>query len=233
MNIPQVPNLPQSRGVGRVKARSAAMDWLAIAFDPWSAGKSPLNTEFVPSLTSIVDRGAQAKRSVGLASGIEGKPKADSLVSLQAKISKDAYINVNDDVGQEAIAAEISLDQALQEEFSKLSSLCRHSKFSEVEDLLNQPDWRLPIDYQDGNGNTILHLVVQNGNKRLTKLCLRRGAGINIQNIYGQTSLHFAYGFGYNLLGDYLVTKGADENIQNKDGLTCYEGMAARDLELL
>jgi hypothetical protein len=35
------------------------------------------------------------------------------------------------------------------------------------------------------------------------------------------------------LLGDYLVTKGADENIQNKDGLTCYEGMAARDLEML
>jgi ankyrin repeat protein len=175
----------------------------------------------------------QAKRSVGLAGGVEGKPKADSLVSLQAKISKDAYINVNDDVEQEAIAAEISVDQALQEEFSKLASLCRHSKFSEVEDLLNQPDWRLPIDYQDGNGNTILHLVVQNGNKRLAKLCLRRGAGINIQNIYGQTSLHFAYGFGYNLLGDYLVTKGADENIQNKDGLTCYEGMAARDLELL
>eukprot|EP01036_Dinobryon_divergens_P044896 gene44896-59923_t len=35
--LPQVPNLPQTRTVGRVKPRSTAVDWLAISFDPWSA----------------------------------------------------------------------------------------------------------------------------------------------------------------------------------------------------
>ena len=27
--------------------------------------------------------------------------------------------------------------------------MCRHAKFGDAEDLINQPDWRLPIDYQD------------------------------------------------------------------------------------
>jgi hypothetical protein len=284
--LPQVPNLPLSRGVGRFKPRSAAMDWLAISFDPWSAGKSPLNTEFIPSLTATVDLFSLAKRKVGI-SGVlkEGDKPKETIISMQQRISKDAFVNVNDDEGDirvniavrvrmglcltlaltltltlaptltpiptmiltltltltktltllglaEANAA-VSLDQILQEEFKKLTSLCRHSKFSEVEDLLNQADWRLPIDYQDASGNTILHVVVQNGNKRLTKLCLRRGASINLQNIYGQTPLHFAFGFGYTLVGEYLVSKGADETVRNKDDLTCYEGMAARDLDML
>ena len=172
--------------------------------------------------------------SGGGGGGSEGKKgKVESVVSMQQRISKDAFVNVEDSVGQAENNIAITLDQAMQLEFNKLTSLCRHSKFSEVEDLLNQPDWRLPIDYQDGTGNSMLHIVVQNGNKRLTKLCLRRGATINMQNIYGQSPLHFAYGFGFNLLGDYLVSKGADESIRNKDGLTCYEGMAARDLQLL
>ena len=41
--LPQVPNLPIVRTVGRVKPRSTAEDWIAIGFDPWSAGRSPLN----------------------------------------------------------------------------------------------------------------------------------------------------------------------------------------------
>ena len=50
--LPQALNLPQPRNVGRVRPRSAALDWIAISFDPWSAGKSPLNTEFAPSLAA-------------------------------------------------------------------------------------------------------------------------------------------------------------------------------------
>jgi len=71
------------------------------------------------------------------------------------------------------VVAAVSIDKIMEEEFKKLASLCRHSKFSEAEDLLNQPDWRLPIDYQDSQGNSILHIVAQNGSKRLAKLCLK------------------------------------------------------------
>ena len=59
----QVPNLPTARTVGRVKPRSAAVDWMAINFDPWSAGKSPLTAEFVPSLLAKEHefKGAESK----------------------------------------------------------------------------------------------------------------------------------------------------------------------------
>ena len=183
-----------------------------------------------------MDSFAALKRKVGVASSatLPDKHKNEPFVSLHQGItSSDAYVSIEDSDGHSKVLAAISLDQAQQEEFNKLASLCRHSKFTEVEDLLNQPDWRLPIHYQDASGNTVLHVVVQNGNKRLAKLCLRRGAPINTQNIFGQSALHFAFGFGYNALGDYLVSKGADDSLQNRDGLTCYEGMAARDLQLL
>jgi hypothetical protein len=34
--------------IGAVKPRSAAEDWLAIGFDPWSAGKDPLQSGELP-----------------------------------------------------------------------------------------------------------------------------------------------------------------------------------------
>jgi hypothetical protein len=69
----------------------------------------------------------------------------------------------------------------------------------------------VPIDFQDDQGNTLLHVVSQNGSRRMVKLCLRRGAALDLQNLTGQTALHFAYGYGYAEVGDYLVQKGADD----------------------
>jgi hypothetical protein len=222
--LPQVPNLPQARTVGRVRPRSVAADWLAIAFDPWSAGKSPLNTEFIPSLASkmeqMVPGGPLAAR------------QAESDLRDQAK-SRDAFINLEDEEGHTELQKLITQGDMLDEDFKNIASMCRHGKFSEVEEMMCQPDFRLPIDYQDAHGNTLLHVVCQNGNKRLVKLCLRRAAPINQQNLNGQTPLHFAYGYGYTALGEYLIKKGADDSIRNKDGLTCYEGIAGRDLEQL
>jgi ankyrin repeat protein len=99
--------------------------------------------------------------------------------------------------------------------------------------MVNQPDWNVPVDYQDDMGNSLLHIVCQNGNRRLVKLCMRRGADLNIRNLNGQTPLHFAFGYGYTELGEYLVQKGADDSICNKDGLTPYEGLGERELSLL
>jgi ankyrin repeat protein len=121
------------------------------------------------------------------------------------------------------VVAAVSIDKIMEEEFKKLASLCRHSKFSEAEDLLNQPDWRLPIDYQDSQGNSILHIVAQNGSKRLAKLCLKvhtacftcptrppGGTPVDKQ-IPPFSSFLF-------LLG---VQRGASINLQNIYGNTC------------
>lgn len=220
--LPQVPNLPQSRTIGRVKPRSAAADWLMISFDPWSAGKNPLGTEYVPSLM------AKAEKLLGT-----GAQAIEAMESLRQQAVSDAYVNVLDEEGLAQQKAEISKAQIMAQDFRKLCSLCRHSKFSEAEQLINQPDWAVPIDYQDDQGNALVHIAAQNGSKRLIKLCLRRGASLNLQNLNGQTALHFAYSYGYSDVGDYLVSKGADDSIRNKDGLTCYEGLGARELALL
>lgn len=46
----------------------------------------------------------------------------------------------------------------------------------------------MPIDYQNELGLTLLHVAAQNGNKRIAKLCLRKGADINKRNSNGQVS---------------------------------------------
>ena len=220
--LPMVPNLPQARTVGRVKPRSSAVDWLAISFDPWSAGKPPLNSEFVPSLA------AKAENLFGK----DAATSQDEMDKLRNTTS-DAFMSVDDKEGQAEQRAAVTKDQVLAADFEKVCSLCRHAKFSEVETLVNQPDWNVPIDYQNEMGNTLLHIVAQNGNKRLIKLCMRRGANLNQQNLTGQTALHFAFGYGYTEAGEYLVKKGADDSIKNKDGLTCYEGLGGHELNLL
>jgi hypothetical protein len=221
--LPQVPNLPQSRTIGRVKPRSAAADWLMINFDPWSAGKNPLGMEFVTSLVANAEKFA------------EGGPAAaaDAIEALREKSLGDAFLKVEDEEGLAQQRAEVSKAMHLANDFKKLCSLCRHSKFGDAELLINQPDWSVPIDYQDEQGNSLLHIVAQNGNKRMVKLCLRRGALLNIQNLTGQTALHFAFGYGYAEVGEYLISKGADDSVVNKDGLTCFEGLGAKELSLL
>jgi hypothetical protein len=220
--LPMVPNLPQSRTVGRVKPRSSAVDWMAISFDPWSAGKRPLNAEFVPSLA------AKPEKLFG-----NDPSKAHDMLDQLRETNKHSFMTVEDTEGVAQARAEVTKGQLLAQDFAKACSLCRHGKFGDVEEMMNQPDWNVPIDYQDDMGNTLLHVVSQNGNRRLVKLCLRRGANLNIQNLTGQTALHFAFGYGYVEVGEYLVSKGADDSIRNGDNLTAYEGLGARELALL
>lgn len=208
--IPHVPNLPQTSTIGRVKPRSAAIDWVAIGFDPWSAGKRPLNSEFIATLKSKAEQLFDAEK-----------------VRQIKKATEDGIISTVDNDGMLNEKVEVSKAQKMAEDFKKVCSLCRHGKFADIEDMMNHPDWSLSMDYQDDAGNTLLHIAAQNGNKRMIKLCLRRGADLNAQNLNGHTALHFTYSYGYAEVGEYLVTKGADDSIRNKDGLTCYEGLNA------
>ena len=207
--LPNVPNLPQCKPVGRVKPRSAAEDWLAIGFDPWSAGKEPLSAEFIPSLTVKDDSLLDAKE----AGGADG-----------------AFINLMDKKGLEAQQEIAAQENKMAQDFAELCSYVRHGKYKEVEEKMNEPDWTLPIDYPDAVGNTLLMVACQNGNKRIAKLCLRRGSELNKQNINGQGALHYSFGYGFDDLGEYLVAKGADNSLRNADGLTCYEGLNMGDV---
>ena len=135
-----------------------------------------------------------------------------------------------DKEGLRKMEAEASQQAKLAADFAQLESWARHGKYREIEDAMNQPDWSLPIDFQDEIGNTLLHVCAQNGNKRIAKLCLRRGASIAMQNLNGQTVLHYCYSYGFTELGEYFITKGADDSVRNADGLTCYEGLDIDDV---
>ncbi|GMH73627.1 hypothetical protein TL16_g06244 [Triparma laevis f. inornata] len=209
--LPNVPNLPQCKPVGRVKPRSAAEDWLAIGFDPWSAGKEPLSTEFITSLTTAA-----------------ATVKDESI--LDNKEAEGAFINLMDKKGVEAMQEIAAQENKMAQDFAELCSYVRHGKYREVEEKMNEPDWTLPIDYPDAVGNTLLMVACQNGNKRIAKLCLRRGAELNKQNINGQSCLHYGFGYGFEDLGEYLIDKGADDSLKNADNLTCYEGLNMTDV---
>ena len=221
--LPQVPNLPQTRSVGRVKPRSLAKDWINIGFDPWSAGKKPLNSDRVESLMEKLEEFFPAS----------GANAIDDIQELQRGVIKGDLVELQDAEGHAAAKKMVLLEQQLLEDFKRICSLFRHGKVEDCYALMSQPDWNLPIDYQDDYGNTLMHVAAQNGNKRLLKVCLKRGCNINIANLRGQTALHFAYGYGFNAAGEYLISKGADDSIKNKDGLSCYEGLGIDELKLL
>ena len=104
----------------------------------------------------------------------------------------------------------------VRDDFEQVASWARHSRYRDIENAMNQPDWMLPIDYQDELGNTLLSIAVQNGNKRIAKLCLRRGANVNLPNNTGQTVLHYAYAYGFEDLA---------ESAKDLDIMVSYAGM--------
>ena len=77
-----------------------------------------------------------------------------------------------------------------KKDIESIFSYTRHGRIQEVDKLLSKG---VPPDVIDENGNSILAIACQNGNKRLAKLALRRGANINASNVRGNTALHFCY----------------------------------------
>ena len=173
--IESTPNLPESKPVGRVKPRSAGKDWQAIGFDPWSAGKELLTIEFIPTLSHLpsqLEDVVDAFQDAGLS------PMHDNARSILGKQrDKKEQMNI--------------------ETFSRLCSCIRHGNFPELDMLLNEAEWKVSIDYTDDVGNTLLMICCQNGNKRMVKLCLRKGCALNKQNCNGHTCLHYAFGYGF------------------------------------
>jgi len=74
-------------------------------------------------------------------------------------------------------------------------------------------------ELQDMQGNTLLHVACQNGNKKALKFLLKWGCNMSATNRNRNTPLHYCYAYKYTGLAEYLESKGADTNIMNAHGL--------------
>lgn len=137
---------------------------------------------------------------------------------------------------------------------NELFSLVRHSKLSLLKDALDylpnkafdkslvQAQYaldhgtvyligydRLPfhLNKVDDFGNTLLSYACQNGNMKICKYLVAKGANMDHQNNAGQTPAHFAIAFKFFDLSTWMFENGADDTIHNKFGLSPYDGLLA------
>ena len=78
----------------------------------------------------------------------------------------------------------------------------------------------------------MLHVSAQNGNEKIAKLLIEKGANANHQNRQGQTPGHFANSYGFWDMLSWLFDPegaGADDTITNRFGLGVYDGLAAAE----
>jgi len=87
---------------------------------------------------------------------------------------------------------------------------------------------RLPFHMNkiDEYGNTMLGLACQNGNMKLCKFLLSKGANPNHQNKNGQTPAHFAIAYKFFDLSTYIFENGGDDTLENRYGLSPYDGLS-------
>ena len=68
----------------------------------------------------------------------------------------------------------------MPKEVKELFRCARHAHHKQVEALLSGG---VHVESKDHNGNTLLLVAAQNGNKRILKIALRHGGNINMQNV--------------------------------------------------
>jgi len=85
-------------------------------------------------------------------------------------------------------------------------------------------------DPKDTEGNTLLHIACQCGNKRAVKFLLKQGAQINATNQLGNTALHYCYANMFLDLVAYLVSKDADGTLCNAEAQTPKECLGSSQM---
>jgi hypothetical protein len=94
------------------------------------------------------------------------------------------------DEENEYVALDLAAAGLSEKDVEDVFSYARHGRCEEIERLFSKG---LPVDVRDSYGNTVLVIACQNGNKRVAKAVLRRGANINARNHKGNTPLHYCY----------------------------------------
>lgn len=77
----------------------------------------------------------------------------------------------------------------------------------------------------DDHGNTLLHIAAQNGNIKIAKQLLAKGANPNHQNKEGQTPGHFAIAYQFLDFASWLFDGKANDALTNIYGLGVYDGL--------
>ena len=137
------------------------------------------------------------------------------------RTTKDELLEVSVAPEDLAFAAKCKREFSLPN-VKEVLSFARHGKRDEVEEAIQAG---FPIDASDENGNTLLIVACQNGQKKIAKLASDSGADLNKQNVGGNTALHFLYAFGYQELATYFEGLGANTTLKNKNGLVPKEGI--------
>lgn len=114
---------------------------------------------------------------------------------------------------------------------SKVLLAVKHANYDALKEFIDLNG--IDVDTYDEFGNTLFILACQQGNKKLCKFLLRRGAYINAQNHAGNTGLHYLFEYGHSDLAEYIRKKGADDSYLNAEGLTCFEGVHRKNLDAL
>lgn len=78
----------------------------------------------------------------------------------------------------------------------------------------------------DDHGNTMLMLAAQNGNVKVAKYLVTKGANMDHQNFMGQSAAHFAIAYQFFELSQWLFSAGASDTLENMHGLSPYDGLS-------
>ena len=79
------------------------------------------------------------------------------------------------------------------------------------------------------HNNTLLIVAAQNGNSKLVKFLISKGANPNHQNHSGNTASHYAVEYKFFEISTWLFENGGLDYMENKYGLTPYDGLGRDD----
>jgi len=88
------------------------------------------------------------------------------------------------------------------------------------------------LNKTDEFGNCLLHIAAQNGNIRIGKILVQKGANPNHQNKVGQTPGHFAVAYQFFDFASWLFNENganANDELFNIYGLGPYDGLTNDD----
>jgi ankyrin repeat protein len=102
----------------------------------------------------------------------------------------------------------------------KFLDAVKNEKGTDVEQLLNKPGTTVINTRSTSNGETALHIVVQNGSETYLAFLLQKGADANLRDGKGNTPLLLAVTLGQTGMIPILTAAGANPNLANSAGET-------------